>query len=43
MFEQMLQRGDHLQLLDIRTFPAGLYFLTVQSGNEKISQAFIKR
>ena len=43
IFEKLLYKGDRMQLLDIRTFREGLYFLTVQSGNNKISGAFIKR
>ena len=43
MFERILQKGNRLQVLDIRAFPAGLYFLTIQSRNEKMNQPFIKK
>jgi hypothetical protein len=45
MLERTLEKakGNYQQQLSISLFPAGTYFITVQSGNETGTKVFIKK
>ena len=43
MLGKTIQKEDYQQQLNISSFPAGLYFIKIQSGNDNISGTFIKK